>query len=77
MPATKVANIVSSLLGVMGGHPDMMYFLRRGFRMKIVSLYPLTISIIRANGGVHQETWIFLPHLLNTDKAVIRKPLAN
>ena len=77
MPATKVANIVTSLLRVFGGHPDMVYYLRRGFRMKIVRLYPLTISIIHINGGIHQETWAFLPHLLDSDKPVIRKPPAN
>ena len=77
MPAARVTNIVTSLLSAMGGHPDVMYYLRMGFRMKIVSLYPLTIGIMNVYRGIYQEKWVYLPHLLNTDKSKLRKPTTN
>ena len=77
MPTTKIASVIDTIKGAIGDHPDIMYYLKRGFRMRVVKLRPLTISIIHTDGVVHQEKWVYLPHLLNTNKAMFREPSAN
>ena len=78
MPVVKIAHALSSIIGVLiVDHPDITFFVGKGFRMRIKRIFPLTISIMHINGVVHSEEWTFLPHLARANKPVIREPSVN